>query len=87
MTDTTAPVPVPVKAVKTRRTQEELKAYYIAKAAAYDAKREVRHKLDLLKLAGDLKAISDARPADKALASCVATIVGCANAIKADIPQ
>lgn len=83
MTETA--VPVPVK--KTRRTQEELKASLLARAAAIDAKREVRHKLDLLKLAGDLKAISDARPADKALASCVTAIVGCANAIKADIPQ
>ena len=77
----------PVSTKKTRRTSEELKASLLARAAAIDAKREVKHKLDLLKLAGELKAISDARPQDKALAGCVATIVGCANAIKAEIPQ
>lgn len=72
---------------KKRRTPEELKASLLARAAAIDAKREAKHKLELLSLADKLKAISDARTADKALAGCVATIVGCANAIKADIPQ
>jgi len=72
---------------KTRRTQDEVKALYIAKAAAIDAKREVKHKLELLSLAEKLKAIADARPQDKALAGCVTTLIGCANAIKAEIPQ
>ena len=77
--------PAPVQ--KKRRTPEEVKALYIAKAAAIDAKREAKHKLELLSLADKLKAVSDARPQDKALAGCVTTIVGCANAIKAEIPQ
>lgn len=72
---------------KTRRTPEELKADLLARAAAIDAKREAKHKLQLLSLADELRVISEARPHDKPLAGCVATIVGCANAIKADIPQ
>lgn len=72
---------------KPRRTPDEVKAYLLSRAAAIDAKREVKHKLELLGIAEELKAISDARPADKALAGCVTTIIGCANAIKAEIPQ
>lgn len=79
--------PEVVSVKKPRRTPDEVKAYLLARAAAIDAKREAKHKLELLSLADKLKAVSDARPADKALAGCVTTIIGCANAIKAEIPQ
>lgn len=84
MTDTVSEVKEPAK--RARRTPEELKVHLLSLAAAIDAKREARHKADLLLIAEELKGISDARQ-DKALQGCVATIVGCANSIKSGIPQ
>ena len=82
MTETPATAPK-----KTRRSPDQIKAHLLAQAAAIDAKKDLRHKIELMRIGEALKAIADARPAEKHLAASAAQIIGWATAIKAEIPQ
>lgn len=72
---------------KPRRTREQLKAALAERIKLYDLKVDAEHKRKLQRIGEELKAIADARPAEKHLAAASAQILGWASAIKAEVPQ
>lgn len=69
-----------------RRTPEQLRDHYLAKAKAIEDKKHLRDKIALLGLYGALKEVADRRN-DRTLQAAAASISAQANAIPVQIPQ
>ena len=72
---------------RKRRTPAEKKTFLEGQIRELQEREEVKIKLRLARIAGELRSLSEMRPNEKGYANVAATVQGFADAIRVTIPQ